>query len=104
MVDSNGIVNMVRCHVCTQIEKEMSLVPEFDSLHAKRHKFKIASLNCLAWCNINLQNHNMQKVNIFFWNMGINIMAHMMVVGDVVRKSKMKFLQILAFEARLSFH
>jgi hypothetical protein len=36
--------------------------------------------------------------------MGINIMAHMMVVGDVVRKSKMKFLQILAFEARLSFH
>jgi hypothetical protein len=33
MVDSNGIVNMLRCHVCTQIEKEMLLVPKFDSLY-----------------------------------------------------------------------
>jgi hypothetical protein len=29
--------------------------------------------------------------------MGINIMAHMVVVEDVVRKRKMKFLQIFGF-------
>jgi hypothetical protein len=88
---------MVRCHVCTQIEKEMLLVPEFDNLYAKRHKCEIASPNCLAWCNTTyLQNHNMQKM-IFFGNMGRNIMAHMLVVGDVVRKRKMKFLQIFGF-------
>jgi hypothetical protein len=29
--------------------------------------------------------------------MGINIMAHLMVVGDVVRKRKMKFLQFFGF-------
>ncbi len=32
-------------------------------------------------------------------------MAHMVVVGDVVRKRKIKFFyKFLAFEARLSFH
>jgi len=41
MINSNGIVNMVRCHVSTQIEKEMLLVPEFDSFYAKRHKCEI---------------------------------------------------------------
>jgi hypothetical protein len=67
MVDSNGIVNMVRCHACTQIEKEMLLVPKCDSLYAKRHKCEIASPNRLAWCNTTyLQNHYMQIVNIFF--------------------------------------
>jgi hypothetical protein len=29
--------------------------------------------------------------------MGINIMAHMVVVEDVVRKRKMKFLQFFGF-------
>jgi hypothetical protein len=29
--------------------------------------------------------------------MGINIMAHMVVVGDVVRKRKIKFLQFFGF-------
>lgn len=61
---------MVRYHICMQIEKEMLLVPKFDSFYAKRHKCEIASPNCLAWCNTTyLQNHNMQKV-IFFLQYG----------------------------------
>jgi hypothetical protein len=32
------------------------------------------------------------KNEYIFCNMGLNIMAHMVVVGDVVRKRKMKFL------------
>ncbi len=49
MLGADGKVNMVKCHVCSQIkDKEKLLVPKFDNFqkHVGRCKCKVAKPNC----------------------------------------------------------
>jgi NAD-dependent SIR2 family protein deacetylase len=69
VIDFDGEVNTIRCHVCTHMKgKEKLSIPKFNSLQndVNRCKCKVARPNCNMFNNIrnmSTWNHNTQTMN-----------------------------------------
>jgi hypothetical protein len=75
------------------------LVPKFDSLqkHVGRCKCKVAKPNCNVGQYYMFVESQHSKNRQLFCNRGKDIVANMVVVGDVVGEKERKFIQFFGF-------